>query len=389
MNNQLFLRTGSLVGPWFAVFSLSVGAFSSVMSEFIPVGVLTDVAQTFGVRAGEAGLMMTLPGLFAAFSAPAILIAAGKTDRKKLLILLSLLVLISSLISALSTSWGIMLAGRALSGISLGAFWALSLTVAGSLVPPAKIGTAVAAVFGGVTLAMIFGVPAGTLVAEFAGWRGAFWTSAAVAIAALTAQLLCLPRIPVRQAINLHSLRDFLKPRAARKSILLIALIYAAHFGTYTFLTQLLLASGLGSRTITWTLLGFGIAGFIGNTLAPRYIKRSLPLTLMFGLILLCVSLIAVTFAYHPALILAAVLLWGAAWGAVPLCLNIFNRQASGPHIEAGGAMFTSTAQIAIAIGSAAGGLLVDYAGVKSALLAGAFAVMICAVIIRWPADVK
>ncbi|MBG6246832.1 MULTISPECIES: MFS transporter [Symbiopectobacterium] len=220
---------------WPAVFSLAIGAFSSVTTEFIQVGVLPDVAQTFSVTSGQAGLMMTLPGILGAIAAPGVLIVAGKTDRKKLLITL-LVLLVSAMTSALSSSWLIMLASRALAGVSLGAFGAMGLAVAGNLVSIDKAWTAIAAVFGGVTVAMIIGVPLGSLVAEYFSWRGAFGAAALMAAISLILQTVFLPVIKTSDPIRIKSLLSFTRHQRGRKSLLLIALIYGTHFGTYTYL---------------------------------------------------------------------------------------------------------------------------------------------------------
>lgn len=367
---------------WPAVFSLAIGAFSSVTTEFIPVGVLPEVAKTFGITAGQAGLMMTLPGILGAIAAPGVLIAAGNIDRKKLLVTLSVLLLISVVSSGISKSWTMMLFSRALAGISLGAFWAMGLAVAGNLVSTDKAGTAIAAVFGGVTVAMIIGVPLGSLVAEYFSWRGAFGAAALMAVISLILQTVFLPMIKASDPMHIRSLLSFTKHQRRRKSLLLIALIYGTHFGTYTYLAPLLKQAGIHSQIISWILLGFGITGFVANFIAPRFANKNLPMTLTAGLAMLAGSLIAISWLEHSTGLILGVLVWGAAWGAVPLCLNLGNREASGNELEAGSAMFTFTAQVFIAVGSAIGGIIVDSAGLKVNFLTGGIVVVLSGLIL-------
>lgn len=367
---------------WPAVFSLAIGAFSSVTTEFIPVGVLPEVAETFGITTGQAGLMMTLPGILGAIAAPGVLIAAGNTDRKKLLMTLSVLLLISAVSSGISVSWTMMLFSRALAGISLGAFWAMGLAVAGNLVSSDKAGTAIAAVFGGVTVAMIAGVPLGSLVAESFSWRGAFGAAALMATVSLIMQTVFLPAIKASEPMRVKALLEFTRGQRGRKSLLLIALIYGTHFGTYTYLAPLLKQTGIDSQMISWVLLGFGVTGFMANVIAPRFVSRNLPATLTAGLVMLAGSLLSMSWlACSPGLI-TAVLIWGAAWGAVPLCLNISNRDAAGEAPEAGSAMFTLTAQVSIAAGSAIGGKIVDTAGLEMDFLTGGVVVVLSGLIL-------
>lgn len=370
-----------------AVASLAFGAFSSVTTEFIPVGVLPDVAATFQISDGQAGMMMTLPGILGALAAPGILIAAGRIDRKLLLLGLSTLLLISALLSALAPSWTVMLISRGLAGLSLGAFWAMGLAVAGSLVPKEKSSTAIAMVFAGVTLAMVLGVPLGSMVAERFSWRGAFIAASILAALSLTMQALVLPRIPATEPTQLRSLWRFTAQPQGLKSLLLIMLIYGTHFGTYTFVAPLLRQGNVSLAAITWTLLGFGIAGFVANFIASRFVGR-LQLTLTVGLLLFAAALATLALLDQAWILIVAVLLWGAAWGAVPLCLNIGNRIASGEEIEAGSAMFTFTAQLSIAAGSAVGGVIVDRAGIGADFTSGG-GVILLSVLLLWGWNVR
>lgn len=375
---------------WAAVASLALGSFASVTTEFLPVGLLPDVAGEYSITTGEAGLMMTLPGLLAAIAAPGVMMAAGKADRRWLLIVLSVLLVISASMSAWAPNWHIMLFSRGLAGISLGAFWAMGLAVAGRLVSQDSAGKAIAAVFGGVTAAMILGVPFGTFVAGIFDWRTAFVAAALIAIVPLFLQLLFLPSVPAEDRLSPSSLMDFMRRINARKSIVLILLIFGTHFGTYTFLAPLLADAGISPTAITWSLLGFGVTGFVSNFVASAFVNEKLKNTLAVALLLMVMSLLLMAMSHSVVLLIAGVLLWGAAWGALPLCLNINNRKASGELIEAGSAMFTFTAQVAIAAGSATGGVLVDMMDVKSDFLAGVVLLLISLIVLYlWKTNVR
>ncbi|WP_372357088.1 MFS transporter [Xanthomonas sp. NCPPB 3443] len=368
---------------WLAVLSLALGSFASVTAEFLPVGVLPEVAETFGISAGSAGLMMTLPGVLAALSAPGVMILAGHTDRRRILLFLSGILLVACLLSAWAPAFWIMLLSRALVGISLGAFWAMALAVAVRLVNAEKAHKAAAAVFAGVTAAMILGVPLGTLVAEHFSWRGAFMAAAAIAAVALLMQGWALRSIPAQGAMRFSSLVRFVQQAAARKSMLMITLVFAAHFGTYTYVAPLMQQAGIGASSITLILLGYGIAGFAANFAASHFIGRSLRATLLAAKLLLLASLAVLPWLVAlPSAEIALILLWGTAWGALPLCLNTWNRSVSGNDTEASSAMFTFTCQVAIAIGSALGGFIVDHSGIGATFVSAAVAVLFSAVLL-------
>lgn len=149
-----------------AVLSLALGSFASVTTEFLPVGILPDISRTFSISPGTAGLTMTVPGMMAALSAPGVMLLSGRTDRRRIILWLSLILLAGCVIATMAPTFTVMLLSRALVGISLGAFWAMGLSVAVELVAKQKAHKAAAAVFAGVTAAMILGVPMGSLVAE-------------------------------------------------------------------------------------------------------------------------------------------------------------------------------------------------------------------------------
>lgn len=368
---------------WLAVLSLALGSFASVTAEFLPVGVLPEVAETFGVSAGSAGLMMTLPGVLAALSAPGVMILAGRADRRRILLLLSAILLAACLLSAWAPTFWLMLLSRAMVGVSLGAFWAMALAVAVRLVAAEKAHKAAAAVFAGVTAAMILGVPLGTLVAEHFSWRGAFVAAAAIAVVALLMQAWALVPIPASGALRFSSLVRFVQRAASRKSMLMITLVFAAHFGTYTYVAPLMQQAGIGASNITLVLLGYGVAGFAANFAASHFIGRSLRASLLTAKVLLLASLAVLPWLVAlPSAEIVVILVWGLAWGALPLCLNTWNRSVAGSDTEASSAMFTFTCQVAIAIGSAAGGFIVDHLGIGATFGAGAAVVLLSAVLL-------
>lgn len=360
---------------WLAVLSLTLGSFSFVTSEFLPVGILPQVSQSFGISAGAAGLMMTIPGILAALSAFGVMLLAGNADRRRVLQLLSLLLVLSSLLAAWAPSYAVMLASRVLLGIGLGAFWALSLAVTSRLVPPSAVPMAASAVFGGVTAAMIFGVPLGTYLAEAFSWRAAFLVTAALAAVALAMQLWALPPLKTASSLKLASLAQFMRQPAARRSIATIVLVFIAQFGSYTYLAPLVQRVGITGNTLTALLLGYGIAGFIANFLVPRFAAKSVKFTLAGAVGLLMLSLLALPATRSPTLTMALVMLWGIAWGALPLSLNLAHRQVPGGETEAASATFTGVIQVAIALGAGVGGMVVDSAGISADFLAaGLFA---------------
>ncbi|WP_167401231.1 MFS transporter [Paraburkholderia eburnea] len=339
-----------------AVWSLALGSFASVTTEFLPVGVLPEVARTFGISDGQAGLMMTSPALFAAVAAPGVMIAAGRIDRRRVLIGLSMILLAACLIAAFANSFAMLL------GASLGAFWSLGLAVAGRLVAPEHVHRAAGTIFGGAALAMIVGLPFGTLLAGFFSWRGAFIGAGVLATVALIAQIVVLPPMPAQSRLRLGGFAAFARQREAQLSLALTLIVFITHFGAYTYLMPLLIQAGVSGDTGTWVLLAYGFCALIANFAAGRYVSRKLSAATFANILLLAVVLAVLPSLDHARFtVLAGVMIWGIAWGALPLCLNVWHRRVPDGESEAAAALFTLATQVAIALGSVVGGVVVDH----------------------------
>ncbi|MCT8358603.1 MFS transporter [Xanthomonas citri pv. anacardii] len=352
------------VHQWLAVASLGLGAFAVVTAEFLPVGLLPEISAEFGITSGQGGLMMTLPGVFAAAAAPGVMLAARSLDRRLVLIGLSILHILACAVAYLSPSYSLVLVSRALSGISLGAFWAMALATSGRLVDPPRAHTAAAIVFSGVTAAMILGVPLGTFIAANLGWRGAFAVTGGIGVIALLMQFHALPRLPVNSRVNLSMFVRAARLPALRKSLTLVLLVFAIHFAAYTYLAPRVGLGGIQGGAVTWLLLAYGVLGFATNFGITSLAARSLAVALWSGSSLLLIAVGLLSF-YSLAMqgIVVAVLIWGAAWGILPLCLSLLNGKAAPTYPEESAALFTFVTQTAIAIGSGFGGILVDAAG--------------------------
>lgn len=357
---------------WLSVFSVALGAFAFVTTEYLPVGILPQIANSLGITDGVAGLMVTVPGIIAAISAPAIMLGAGRMNRRHLLLLLTLLLVVSNLVSAIAPTLPIMLLGRALLGVALGGFWAVAIAVAARLVNESRAAKATALIFAGITLATVFGVPFGTFLSTLFSWRISFAVAAGLALLALIAQGLTLPSLPSREGLRMRSLLDFLARKNARRSMLLLALVVAAHFSAYTYIAPFLSReAGFSASAITSVLLGFGLVGMLANFAMASGVARHLRASLGAVVLLMIIAQLALPQLQGIGVVLA-VLLWGIAYGAIPLGVSTWMQLTSPQLPEASSAMLVTMFQVAIASGSLFGGLMVDHHGVPSALWLGA-----------------
>ncbi|CAG4906247.1 MFS transporter [Paraburkholderia saeva] len=363
----------SSLRSWLAVIAVAIGAFAFVTTEFLPVGLLPHVAKDLGVLPGTAGLMVTVPGIIAAISAPGLMLVAGTMDRRRVFLLLTTLLLASNLISAFAPDFLVMLLGRALLGASLGGFWTLATAASGRLVAPRDSARAMATILTGVTCATVIGVPLGTFIASFASWRASFMATGVLVAIALVAQFFLVPSLPSTTALRMKDLVGLMRQPHPRRSMLMVALAFGAHFSSYTYITPFLLRNAnLSMATITWLLLGFGIIGFFSNFAISSTVGRNLKTSVAAMISLLMFALLSLPLLAHSSFGVAAIVMtWGVAFGALPLCFSVWIQRATPDAPEAGSALFVGIIQVAIATGSMAGGLIVDHIGIQADFLFG------------------
>lgn len=359
---------------WLAVVSLAVSSFSLVTAEFLPVGLLGPIAQDLGVSIGTAGWLVAMPALLAALAAPSLTIFAARRDRRKILLALTALLAASMLLSIFAASWTILLAARMVLGIAVGGFWAIGASLPGRMMPPQAVGRATSIVYMGSSVGIVLGVPIGTLIGQHYGWRVAFALSSATAILAFASQWWALPHIKGNASLRARDLVGIVRQPATIIALFVTMLAVGTQFGTYTFIEPFLTGvTGVSASIVAAALLAYGAAGLIGSMLGGFGADRSLAMTLNLVLLTTMAALAGLYLFGTSALAsLTLILAWGVAFGALPLCLQLWSMRLAYPQIEAGSALFVGFLQISIAAGSAAGGMSVDRLGLHNTMGIGA-----------------
>ncbi|WP_079143801.1 MFS transporter [Streptomyces luteocolor] len=369
---------------WLAVLSLALGIFSIVTTEILPIGLLTPIGDTFATSDGTSGLMMMLPGLLAAVAAPAVTVTTARVDRRRMLCLLMAVLALANFLAAWAPAYWLMMVSRVLVGFVIGAFWSIGVGLASRLVPPERTGRATALIFSAVPLGSVLGVPAGTLLAQLAGWRTVFVAMGILTLAVLAALLLTLPPLPPRQVTGLTVLRDLLRTPRVRAGLAVTFLIVTAHFGTYTYVTPFLAeVTHAGPGLVTAFLLAYGGAGIVGNFLAGAWAGRTLRTTFAVAAALLATAalLLPLVGASRSAA-LVLLLVWGLAYGAVPVCSQTWFATAAPDAPEAASVLFTSSFQATLSAGALAGGTVVDATSVSTVMVLGGITAALAALCI-------
>ncbi|BCF95061.1 MFS transporter [Paraburkholderia largidicola] len=345
-----------------------------VTTEFLPIGLLTSIAHDLRVSEGTAGLMVTMPGLLAAFIAPLSTLFIGTVNRRTLLMILMALIGVANLVTASASNFGSILIGRLILGACIGVYWTFAPAMGVQLVAQRHAGRAAAIILAGISVGTVLGVPAGAALGNLTGWRTAFVAAGGVAVLVLTAQAALLSSLPGSGNTLVRDLLGLLSVSRARLGLVVIALVFAGQFAAYTYLEPLLRDSAhITAQTLSGLLAAYGIAGLFGTFLGERGVAKDVRIALPVAVAALSGSILLVALlSVLPVGIAIAVVLWGAGFGAIPVCGQMWMYQAAPVSFEKSMALMVTTSQIAVAAGSVLGGIAVDRSGIFSAYYAGA-----------------
>ena len=370
---------------WSGVFAMTLCVFSLIASEFMPVSLLTPMAQALNVTEGMTGQGIAISGAFAVVTSLFISRLAGTLNRKTLLLGLTCTMALSGAIIAIATNYLTYMTGRALIGIVVGGFWSMSAATAMRLVPVHRVPLALAIFNSGNALATVIAAPLGSWLGSVIGWRGAFFCLIPVAFVALIWQLISLPSMPgTRQEAGSRNIFTLFRYRLVTLGMLGVGIFFMGQFTLFTYIRPFLeIVTKVHASVVTIVLLVIGVAGFIGTTLIGRVLKFGFYQTLMVIPVLMAITALAlIAFGHQVAFVVVLLGLWGLIATAAPVGWWAWIPRTFPQNAEAGGGLMVATVQLSIALGSTVGGLLFDHQGYQSTFLASALMLIISTVLI-------
>ncbi len=360
-----------------ALGSLMLAAFCYLTIEVLPVGLLPVIAADLGVSLSAVGLLVTVYGLTVAiFSVPLTRLVRGIPRRHLITGLLAVFV-VSTTATVTVGGYPVLAGGRIVTALSQAVFWAVAAPAAAALFEPRMRGRAVAAVFGGSSLAPVLGLPAATWLGQQAGWRVAFLAVAGLALFATAGVALLLPTSsPGDGHAAVGPEPD---ARAFRLLLVVVSLTITGVFTAFTYLTPFLTGvAGFPDGSISAILLVNGLAGLGGVAVAGFLSERAprVSVLLPVGLLAL-VSLGLWLAAHHQLAVIVLVALWGFALPQVPSAVQSRILVIAPGRTDMASAMMGALYNVGIAGGAALGGALLPYGGVRGDYLAGGLLVAV------------
>lgn len=370
------------VAPSLTLLALAISAFAIGSTEFISVGVMPLIIDAFQINLATAGLTVSVYAAGVMIGAPLLTTITGKIARKKLILLIMLVFILGNALTAAAPNFTVLLIGRIIAALSHGIFMTVATVIAASVVPMHKRASAIAAMFTGLTVATVTGVPLGTFIGQHASWRASFLTIALIGLIGMVADYFLVPsQLPMPAAGKRGSIIRILRQPTILLSLVLTAIGYGASFPVYTFLTTILMKEGWAASATVFILIGYGLAVAIGNTVGGRLanVKPLRALFMMFTALLLVFLAMVFGLSFKMVGLGLIILLGLLAFMNVP-GLQLFTMQAAEQFlpqdVQMASALNISAFNIGIMIGSAAGGQLADTSG----LLTTPFASIIMAI---------
>jgi len=359
--------------------ALAIGAFGIGVTEFAPMGMLPGIAADLGVSIPAAGLLVSAYALGVLIGAPLMTLATGKVPRRYLLIGLMAIFTLGNLLSALATDYQSLLIARVVTSLNHGAFFGVGSVVAASVVPPEKRAGAVAAMFMGLTLATIGGVPLATWFGELLGWRTAFWGIAGLGLVAMASLWFALPNVPLPKSAGVMAEIRVLGRGPVLAALTLTVVGSSAMFTVFTYIAPILHSQAQACTPfITAMLVLFGVGLTLGNVWGGKAADRSVDRTLIVSLLVLITVLLVFPAMLGGSLPTAlAILVWGIASFALvpPLQMRVMDAATEAPNLAS--AVNIGAFNLGNAIGAALGGAVINaglgYSAVSfaGALMAG------------------
>ncbi|MBK5543735.1 MFS transporter [Pseudomonas sp. TH04] len=353
---------------WGAVFAMSLAAFALVASEFMPVSLLTPLASDLHISEGQAGQGISVSGLFALLTSLIIAAVAAKVERKRLLLALTALMIVSGTVVALAPNYLTFMLGRALIGVAIGGFWSLSAATAMRLVPLTQVPRALAIVNGGNALATVIAAPLGSFLGGLIGWRGAFFCVIPVAVVAGAWLLVSLPSLKNDDRRTTRNVFRLMKNARVALGMLAASVFFMGQFMLFTYLRPFLeTVTQVSLPMLSLMLLVLGLAGLAGTFLIERFLNNRLYQALtVIPLLMAAIALALVAWGSSPAATMLLLGVWGLVATAAPVGWWTWLSRVLPDDAEAGGGLMVAIIQLAIACGATLGGVVFDLSGYRA-----------------------
>ena len=365
---------------WLPVIGLTFSAFIFNTSEFIPIGLLSDIAADFSITESHAGLMITVYAWVVALASLPLMLVFAKTESKKLMLSITALFVVSHVLSGLASDFYMLMLSRMGVACAHAIFWSIVTPLAVKTAPEGKQSTALSFIVSGSSIAMIVGLPLGRTIGLYAGWRATFLIIGAVALIILCILAAVLKKTPGESNFSIRKLPALFKTPALLGIYLITVIAITGHFTGYSYIEPFMKQIvGMDDGMTTFTLILFGLAGIGASVLFSNFFegRRRLFLTAVAaGMSLMLLTMHPASFNLYT--FMAHCMVWGLAFTLFNLVVEFEVIRNAPDSTTVAVAIYSSVFNVGIGCGAVVGGAAqsvwslstIGYVGGSVALLA-------------------
>ncbi|EDW6545563.1 sugar transporter [Salmonella enterica subsp. enterica] len=381
---------------WLRVVTLAIAAFIFNTTEFVPVGLLSDIAESFHMQTAQVGIMLTIYAWVVAVMSLPFMLLTSQMERRKLLICLFVLFTASHVLSFLAWNFTVLVISRIGIAFAHAIFWSITASLAIRLAPAGKRAQALSLIATGTALAMVLGLPIGRVVGQYFGWRTTFFAIGMGALITLLCLIKLLPKLPSEHSGSLKSLPLLFRRPALMSLYVLTVVVVTAHYTAYSYIEPFVQnVAGLSANFATVLLLILGGAGIIGSLVFGKLGNRHASSLVSIAIALLVVCLLLLLPAADSEAHLAILsIFWGIAIMVIGLGMQVKVLALAPDATDVAMALFSGIFNIGIGAGALVGNQVslhwsmsaIGYIGAIPACAALVWAVLIFR---KWPVTLE
>lgn len=377
---------------WLRVVTLAIAAFIFNTTEFVPVGLLSDIADSFQMETAQVGIMLTIYAWVVALMSLPFMLLTSQMERRKLLIGLFVFFIASHVLSFMAWNFTVLVMSRIGIAFAHAVFWSITASLAIRLAPAGKRAQALSLIATGTALAMVLGLPIGRIVGQYFGWRTTFFAIGMGALVTLVCLIKLLPALPSEHSGSLKSLPLLMRRPALLSIYLLTVIVVTAHYTAYSYIEPFVqVVAGFSANFATLLLLILGGAGIIGSVLFGKLGNQhaSLLVSGAIGLLLACLLLLMPAAGSENHLAILS-LFWGVAIMIIGLGMQVKVLALAPDATDVAMSLFSGIFNLGIGAGALVGNQIslhvsmsaIGYLGAIPALVALIWSVLIFR---KWP----